>query len=137
MAQSQWRDLGASSAPAVPDTVVNSTQINFGGHEWVVIGNKDKDIYKNEIARGTAISSGAYGGVEQPDDSVTLLSIKNDFAGAPMWNSVLTQVAVADATPAIMREAATIIWCRAHEACPTYETGFWGAGVWRQTRYRF
>ncbi|GHU10033.1 hypothetical protein FACS1894185_0430 [Betaproteobacteria bacterium] len=70
----------ASQWGVSPTTEVNTTQINFGGHEWVVIGNKDKDIYKNEISSGYAISSGAYGGVEQPDDSVTLLSIKNDFA---------------------------------------------------------
>ncbi|GHU37764.1 hypothetical protein AGMMS50256_36140 [Betaproteobacteria bacterium] len=70
---SQWGVL--------PDTTVNSTQINFGGHEWVVIGNENKDIYKNEIAGGTVISSGTYGGAQQPEKSVTLLSIKNDFAG--------------------------------------------------------
>ncbi|GHU16693.1 hypothetical protein AGMMS50243_03440 [Betaproteobacteria bacterium] len=73
---SQWRDLGASSAPAVPTTAVNTTQINFGGHEWVVIGNDTKDIYQGTITGGIYFS-GAYGNTEasakQPNGSVTLL----------------------------------------------------------------
>ncbi|MDR1889244.1 MAG: hypothetical protein LBQ81_07700 [Zoogloeaceae bacterium] len=60
-AQSQW-----GLAPA---TTVNATQINFAGHEWVVIGNEHKDIYTNDGAYG--------GGLTQPSGSVTLL-LKSD-----------------------------------------------------------
>ncbi|GHT89647.1 hypothetical protein FACS1894101_0560 [Betaproteobacteria bacterium] len=72
VAQSQWRDLGASPAPAVPTTAVNTTQINFGGHEWVVIGNTSKDIYTN---------GGAYGSVGAAANSVTLLLRNGDEGG--------------------------------------------------------
>ncbi|GHU13177.1 hypothetical protein AGMMS50225_22740 [Betaproteobacteria bacterium] len=79
---SQWRDLGAS--PAVPTTAVNTTQINFGGHEWVVIGNDTKDIYQGTIPSPGVLISGAYGNTEasakQPTGSVTLLL--NGSAGA-------------------------------------------------------
>ncbi|GHT95971.1 hypothetical protein AGMMS49545_19880 [Betaproteobacteria bacterium] len=63
MAQSQWRDLGASPAPAVPATAVNSTQINFAGHEWVVIGNDTNRTYGS-----------------QPNGSVTVLLKSNGTA---------------------------------------------------------
>ncbi|GHT90458.1 hypothetical protein FACS1894101_2970 [Betaproteobacteria bacterium] len=71
----------ASQWGVSPTTEVNSTQINFGGHEWVVIGNKDKDIYKNEISGGYLINNGAYGNAKQPDNSVTLLLNGNGGAG--------------------------------------------------------
>ena len=57
-AQSQWGVLPAS---ALSD--INSTQINFAGHEWVVIGNDAQDIYKNTT----------YGSSAAPSNSVTLL----------------------------------------------------------------
>ncbi|GHT87435.1 hypothetical protein AGMMS49543_23490 [Betaproteobacteria bacterium] len=80
-AQTQWQ---LSSNPiATTDTHINSTQINFGGHEWVVIGNDTKDIYQGNIDPGTAYAiSGAYGNtaVKQPPGSVTLLL--NGSAGA-------------------------------------------------------
>ena len=64
----QWRD--PATATSIPVTTVNSTQINFAGHEWVVIGNAGTDIYTN----------GTYGGASQPTDSVTLL-LKNGDVG--------------------------------------------------------
>jgi hypothetical protein len=66
---SQWN--------AVPATTVNSTQINFAEHEWVVIGNAGKDIYTN----------GTYGSASQPSNSVTLL-LKSGDAGGGFGNSV-------------------------------------------------
>ncbi|GHU14838.1 hypothetical protein FACS189441_5490 [Betaproteobacteria bacterium] len=74
--------------------MVNSTQINFGGHEWVVIGNKEKDIYKGEIISGTYIS-GTYGGASQPDNSVTLLS-RNGDAGDGFAGGMMTTVKFRD-----------------------------------------
>ncbi|GHT90425.1 hypothetical protein FACS1894101_2900 [Betaproteobacteria bacterium] len=85
---SQWRDLGASPVPDVPTTDVNSTQINFGGHEWVVIGNKDKDIYQGTIPPSPgSYFSGAYGNaaVHQPTGSVTLLL--NGSGGATSFDA--------------------------------------------------
>ncbi|GHU01203.1 hypothetical protein AGMMS49960_10960 [Betaproteobacteria bacterium] len=71
-AQSQWQLPSHPIASA--DTHINSTQINFGGHEWVVIGNNTKDIYQGTITGGVALN-GAYGNtaVKQPPGSVTLL----------------------------------------------------------------
>ncbi|GHU04237.1 hypothetical protein AGMMS49960_19690 [Betaproteobacteria bacterium] len=68
---SQWH-LG-SHPIASAATHINTTQINFGGHEWVVIGNTSKDIYKGEH------DGGAYGHANADANSVTLLSISNDF----------------------------------------------------------
>ncbi|GHU31730.1 hypothetical protein FACS189497_12790 [Betaproteobacteria bacterium] len=80
-AQTQWQ-LG-SHPVATENAHINSTQINFGGHEWVVIGNDTKDIYQGTISAGYLIS-GDYGNTDvsakQPPGSVTLLL--NGSAGA-------------------------------------------------------
>ncbi|GHU23119.1 hypothetical protein FACS189488_05030 [Betaproteobacteria bacterium] len=70
---SQWQ-LG-SHPIATAGTHINSTQINFGGHEWVVIGNISKDIYKGEH------DGGAYGHANAAANSVTLLTRNGDEGG--------------------------------------------------------
>ncbi|GHU01235.1 hypothetical protein FACS1894154_11100 [Betaproteobacteria bacterium] len=71
---SQWQ-LG-SHPIATAATHINSTQINFGGHEWVVIGNSSKDIYQGSHDGGT------YGHANADANSVTLLSRNDDFGGS-------------------------------------------------------
>ncbi|GHU00951.1 hypothetical protein FACS1894154_10660 [Betaproteobacteria bacterium] len=71
---SQWH-LG-SHPIATTDTHINTTQINFGGHEWVVIGNTSKDIYKGSH------DGGNYGHANADANSVTLLSRNNDFVNS-------------------------------------------------------
>ncbi|GHU20812.1 hypothetical protein AGMMS50243_16750 [Betaproteobacteria bacterium] len=70
---SQWQ-LG-SHPIASAATHINTTQINFGGHEWVVIGNSSKDIYKGEH------DSGTYGHANAAANSVTLLTRNGDEGG--------------------------------------------------------
>ncbi|GHT95787.1 hypothetical protein FACS1894116_11860 [Betaproteobacteria bacterium] len=79
---SQWQ-LG-SHPIASAATHINTTQINFGGHEWVVIGNDTKDIYQGTITGGVNFS-GAYGNtaVHQPLGSVTLLLNSRDGGTNP------------------------------------------------------
>ncbi|GHU24414.1 hypothetical protein FACS189488_09030 [Betaproteobacteria bacterium] len=71
---SQWQ-LG-SHPIATAGEHINTTQINFGGHEWVVIGNTSKDIYKGSHDGGT------YGHANADANSVTLLSISDDFGNS-------------------------------------------------------
>ncbi|GHU18985.1 hypothetical protein AGMMS50243_10050 [Betaproteobacteria bacterium] len=71
---SQWQL--PSHPVATAGEHINSTQINFGGHEWVVIGNSSKDIYQGSH------DGGAYGGASAAANSVTLLSINDDFGGS-------------------------------------------------------
>ncbi|GHU08435.1 hypothetical protein AGMMS50225_07080 [Betaproteobacteria bacterium] len=79
---SQWQL--PSHPVATAGEHINTTQINFGGHEWVVIGNNTKDIYQGTIPSPGVLISGAYGNTEvsakQPPGSVTLLL--NGSAGA-------------------------------------------------------
>ncbi|GHU36455.1 hypothetical protein AGMMS50256_33050 [Betaproteobacteria bacterium] len=76
-AQSQWQ---LASHPVATDAPhINSTQINFGGHEWVVIGNGSKDIYSD---------GSTYGGAAADPNSVTLLS-RNDDAGGYFGSGVV------------------------------------------------
>ncbi|GHT87274.1 hypothetical protein AGMMS49543_22830 [Betaproteobacteria bacterium] len=94
---SQWQ-LG-SHPIATTDTHINSTQINFGGHEWVVIGNDTKDIYQGTITGGVNFS-GAYGNtaVHQPLGSVTLLlSSSNGGTGYEAGNGFGTSAYRSDA----------------------------------------
>ncbi|GHU12569.1 hypothetical protein AGMMS50225_20750 [Betaproteobacteria bacterium] len=70
---SQWH-LG-SHPVATENAHINTTQINFGGHEWVVIGNSSKDIYQGSHDGGT------YGHANADANSVTLLSRNGDEGG--------------------------------------------------------
>ncbi|GHU04794.1 hypothetical protein FACS1894158_05830 [Betaproteobacteria bacterium] len=71
---SQWQLPSNPIASAA--THINTTQINFGGHEWVVIGNTSKDIYQGSHDGGT------YGHANAAANSVTLLSISDDFGNS-------------------------------------------------------
>ncbi|GHT98654.1 hypothetical protein FACS1894154_04330 [Betaproteobacteria bacterium] len=71
---SQWQL--PSHPVATAGEHINTTQINFGGHEWVVIGNTSKDIYKGSHDGGT------YGHANADANSVTLLSISDDFGNS-------------------------------------------------------